>query len=651
MKKYRNENHDFEMETPDEWGQATENKVGIREYSLVFQCRPLEAFNIQIGPILPEPSLEETERNFQAYSDRQGYAFLALGRIQAAGKSHVWARYLMANGTWTKKYLLVFDGIEYALTASCHDQKFLLEMEKSWDALASAFRKLSASSFDLQAVMLTLARPATLSEIPHRIELCQQALTHIDRHKDPVAWAGLQIELSKSLAQNPQGDPAQKIEQAILHNQNALEVFMRETDPEVWANIQINLASNYRNRLLGNKAENIEISLRLCTTALEVLNIRDHPLLWASAHNNLANSYRDRPLGNRADNIEQCIHHCRQALHVFNRHAYARLWATVQNNLGNAYQDRALGDRGANLEEALASYQQALQVFTYPTYAEDWAWTQSNIGAIYHLRISGNTVQNLEMSIQHSNQALRVFHQDTHPEKWAVTNLNLGGAFFGRQTGDRIENLRQSLENFMRASMVFTQGTYPDYWEKTQKAIATVNQQLQSLEESQAITINTAFNGEEDFSKLAYNSIYLAAIQQSADERRHLKLIFTDLPDIKYATNMLMVYQWEGPLSIQEADRLRLRAAIYLATAIYDAAMDANIPCRLSPIPNGQRPAWIIEGEASPISVTLTEANLSDRTLQLSLGPVIVAIDVLSNKELLKKLMQSIQKRFSMIVV
>jgi len=47
--------------------------------------------------------------------------------MAVGGKDHVWARYHIAHGLWTKKYLFVFGGIECAITATCNDQKAFAE--------------------------------------------------------------------------------------------------------------------------------------------------------------------------------------------------------------------------------------------------------------------------------------------------------------------------------------------------------------------------------------------------------------------------------------------------------------------------------------------------------------------------------------------
>ena len=78
---------------------------------------------------------------------------MELGRFIVEGKEHVWARYYMWGGVWTKKYMLVFGGTEYAITATCLNEKLLLEMEKGWDAIANSFRISLISPLDLSRIM------------------------------------------------------------------------------------------------------------------------------------------------------------------------------------------------------------------------------------------------------------------------------------------------------------------------------------------------------------------------------------------------------------------------------------------------------------------------------------------------------------------
>jgi hypothetical protein len=87
-----------------------------------------------------------------------------------------------------------------------------------------------------------------------------------------------------------------------------------------------------------------------------------------------------------------------------------------------------------------------------------------------------------------------------------------------------------------------------------------------------------------------------------------------------------LLYQWEEDLPDEEAENLAQRAIAYISCAIYDVAFTAGLSCQPSPIPNGRRPAWILEGERSPVSLTLSDIDKSKRTCQLTIGAVVTAI-------------------------
>src|SRR5262245_15343776 len=61
-------------------------------------------------------------------------------------------------------------------------------------------------SGELHALLQELDNPSRLSDMPHRIQVCQAALALVDRAERPELWATLQVELSTSLAQNPRGE-------------------------------------------------------------------------------------------------------------------------------------------------------------------------------------------------------------------------------------------------------------------------------------------------------------------------------------------------------------------------------------------------------------------------------------------------------------
>jgi hypothetical protein len=136
MKTYLNERFGFEMDIPSEWTPREQAAPG----SVIFMLSPDETVNLQAGPMPPNNSLEQTESEFRRYAQERGYTGLDFGRITAQNKAHLWVRYRMGQGDWSKKYMLEFGASEYAITGTCFNQKTFAEKEKIWDEVAASFR-------------------------------------------------------------------------------------------------------------------------------------------------------------------------------------------------------------------------------------------------------------------------------------------------------------------------------------------------------------------------------------------------------------------------------------------------------------------------------------------------------------------------------
>jgi tetratricopeptide (TPR) repeat protein len=156
MKTYLNEKHGFEIDLPESWAPAPELPPGlmdalagpippgINKDCFQYGCYD-EAINFEIGPLYPEPLLDDTVIEFKVYAQVQGFKNLHFGRINVAGKEHVCAHYYINDNMgprWNKKYMLVFGGIEYALTMTCNDPQRFARREKDWDTIIRSFHVL-----------------------------------------------------------------------------------------------------------------------------------------------------------------------------------------------------------------------------------------------------------------------------------------------------------------------------------------------------------------------------------------------------------------------------------------------------------------------------------------------------------------------------
>ncbi|MFZ1594463.1 MAG: CpXC domain-containing protein, partial [Anaerolineae bacterium] len=142
---------------------------------------------------------------------------------------------------------------------------------------------------ELQSILEQLARPARITDMPQRVQLCRQALALLRSEQNAPLWAGLHVKLGNSLAQNPLGDRAENLEQAIAAYRQALEVMTRQAMPVEWATVMMNLATAYSDRIRGDRAENLEQAITAYRQALEVFTPEGLPDYCRRAARSLAN--------------------------------------------------------------------------------------------------------------------------------------------------------------------------------------------------------------------------------------------------------------------------------------------------------------------------------------------------------------------------
>lgn len=296
------------------------------------------------------------------------------------------------------------------------------------------------------------------SQRARRIEIFRKILKI---HPIRESRAAIQFGLAVELHENPLGDRAENLEEAIELYRQSLDVRIREAFPIDWASSLHNLGNAYRERIRGDRMQNLEYAIESHQQALQVRTRATRPEEWVKSSNNLAICYYERIQGDRANNIETAIRLYQQALQVAIPQNMSVEWATAALNLGLAYGDRVRGDRAQNLETALSCYQQALQVFTPTTSPMDWALVMQNSASAHRERVLGDRAQNIENSIAATTNALRIHTREANPIEWAKCKLNLADAYQERLNGDRTQNIEEVITACSQALEVFTPEAHP----------------------------------------------------------------------------------------------------------------------------------------------------------------------------------------------
>ena len=260
MQTYRNERHDFEIDVPEEWSLPAGwlSRLFRRDRNLVFGCSRGEAFNVQIGPLSPEPPPDDTERHYKSFAQRQGYTELEFGRITVHGREHVWVRHCMGHRLWVKKYMIVFNGTEYAITGICANQRTFEQREQIWEAIVTSFRQLGPVDDSARDMGESRAARDYRARHPEQDVVLEAPLSPQVREADPLyaeafqavkvgQYAEARVLLERCLRDNPDHALAHKelavvlrtlgdSRGALLHRRE-----VKRLDPSDWIN-RYNLA-------------------------------------------------------------------------------------------------------------------------------------------------------------------------------------------------------------------------------------------------------------------------------------------------------------------------------------------------------------------------------------------------------------------------
>ena len=321
-----------------------------------------------------------------------------------------------------------------------------------------------SSDVTMTRLMDEINRLEKLSDIPRKIMLLNQAISRVSKDENPFLWGALNNEFAVTLCENPLGDRADNIEEAIRYCEQALEVRTRDAMPVEWAETMMNLANAFIYRISEDRADNIEEAIQYYEQVLEVIPRDAMPVEWAETMMNIANAFYSRVLGDRVGNIEKAIRYYEQSLEVMNRDAMSVQWAAAMMNLAVAHTDRIRGNRADNIEEAIRCLEQALEVTTRDAMPVEWAEAMMNMAASYYTRIRGDRVGNIEEAVRCFKQALDVMRRDDMPIQWATIMMNLAVAYTNRIRGDHADNIEEAIRCCEQALEVITQDAIPGEW-------------------------------------------------------------------------------------------------------------------------------------------------------------------------------------------
>lgn len=155
MKTYTDNEHGFRIDLPDDWA-VDDYKLpiiarvlfrliyrGPQKNAMAFvrgSNETLETLNISVEKMSPDISPELTRYSFIEYAQQSGYTITNFGRILLGGKEHTCVRYQIAENVWSKKYMLVLNGIGYAITTCYRNMGFPFDKEREWDIIVNSFR-------------------------------------------------------------------------------------------------------------------------------------------------------------------------------------------------------------------------------------------------------------------------------------------------------------------------------------------------------------------------------------------------------------------------------------------------------------------------------------------------------------------------------
>lgn len=137
-------------------------------------------------------------------------------------------------------------------------------------------------------------------------------------------------------------------------------------------------------------------------------------------------------------------------------------------------------NRRISMEASIACYTQALKVFTPKNNPEQWATIQYDLGNAFENSRGNFKLQN-ERAIRHYNAALKFYSRRRTPFEWAETHIHIARCYSPRHVGKPLKNALTAISCFRKSLRVFTKEKFPEKWMEVMYCIATVYQDLFSI--------------------------------------------------------------------------------------------------------------------------------------------------------------------------
>lgn len=297
----------------------------------------------------------------------------------------------------------------------------------------------------------------------------------------PKEWmAHAHGSLGSLLLQRPSGDPAQNIDGAISHLQQALDLSCSGADDSTCIDALYWLGVAYTRRRSGVAGDNRNMAISHFMRASELCEEKGLRYDWARLQSELSLAYLQ---GLSEEDADKAIESCNQALTVFSRSSDPERWAQAHHNLGLAYRFRSREQRAHDLEESLRHFHLALSVFDSEKNESHAALTCWELARLLTVRTGGDAEENLEQAVGFARRALDTYEKLDQDASVAQAQAALGRAYLRRKCGLRRENLEQAIAYLEAARRFYDISAHASLPRRVQRDLRSAELAMETLDD------------------------------------------------------------------------------------------------------------------------------------------------------------------------